>query len=94
MAAPASPMFEKEIAFLRANGPIEILEAPGGGRLAVSAKYQGRVMTSAVRSPLRSSNAFVATVVPIFTAPIIAAGIGASDERPSTSRMPCTAASR
>ena len=33
-------------------------------------------MTSRVRSPLRSSSALVATVVPILTAPIAPAGIG------------------
>ena len=48
------------------------------------------VVSSSVRSPLRSSSALVATVVPIFTAPIAAgrdrlAGLRA----PSRSRMPC-----
>ncbi len=47
MTAP-SASFDSEIAFLRSKGPVEILEAPSGGRVAISAKYQGRVMTSAV----------------------------------------------
>ncbi len=49
---------------------------------------------AAVRSPLRSSSALVATVVPILMAPIRPAGIGSPGARPSRSRMPCTAASR
>ena len=49
-ALPASDSltFDGEVRFLREHGPVEILEAKGGGRVAVSAKYQGRVMTSAV----------------------------------------------
>ena len=39
-----------------------------------SASAKPRVMTSAVRSPLRSSSALVATVVPIFTASMRSAG--------------------
>lgn len=42
------PSFADDVAFLRRHGPVDILEAPGGGRVALSAKYQGRVMTSAV----------------------------------------------
>ena len=42
------------------------------------------VMSSSVRSPLRSSSALVATVVPIFTAPICPAGIGSPGARPSS----------
>ncbi len=34
--------------FLGKHGAVHLLEAPGGGRVALSAKYQGRVMTSAV----------------------------------------------
>ena len=52
------------------------------------------VTTSRVRSPLRSSSALVATVVPIFTAPMLPGGIASPAFRPSRSRMPCTAASR
>ena len=40
--------FESDASFLRAHGELVILESPGGGRVAVSPKYQGRVMTSAV----------------------------------------------
>ncbi len=43
--------FESDVAFLRAHGALEILEArpgEGRGRVAVSPAYQGRVMTSAV----------------------------------------------
>jgi hypothetical protein len=53
-AGPSSPplagSFQAELAFLRAHGPIDVLEADGGGRVAVSALWQGRVMTSAVDS--------------------------------------------
>ncbi|MCC6523857.1 MAG: hypothetical protein IT373_14460 [Polyangiaceae bacterium] len=38
--------FEDDLAFLRAHGEVLVLEAPGGGRVALSAAYQGRVMTS------------------------------------------------
>jgi hypothetical protein len=51
-------------------------------------------MSNSVRSPLRSSSALVATVVPIFTAPIAPGGIGSPSARPSNARMPATAASR
>jgi hypothetical protein len=44
----AAPTFADDLAFLRAHGPVHVLESPGGGRVALSAKYQGRVMTSAV----------------------------------------------
>ena len=43
-----STTFASDVAFLSRFGRLEILEAPGGGRIAVSGKYQGRVMTSAV----------------------------------------------
>jgi hypothetical protein len=42
---------------------------------------------------LPSSSALVATVVPIFTAPIRPGGIASPVFSPSKSRMPCTAAS-
>jgi len=48
------PTFEHEVEFLRSHGAIEILEAPGGGKVAVSPDYQGRVMTSAVGANERS----------------------------------------
>ena len=53
-----------------------------------------RLTTSRVRSPLRSSRALVATVVPIFTWSISPGGIGASAATPSTCLMPAMAASR
>jgi hypothetical protein len=45
--APVEPSFADDIAFLAKHGEIIVLDAPGGGKVAVSAKYQGRVMTSA-----------------------------------------------
>ena len=59
-----------------------------------SASRKPLVITSSVRSPLRSSSALVATVVPILMAPMRPGGIGSPRARPSRSRMPCTAASR
>src|SRR4051812_12336625 len=47
-SSAAAPTFADDLAFLRAHGPVHVLESPGGGRVALSAKYQGRVMTSAV----------------------------------------------
>jgi hypothetical protein len=41
--------FADDVAFLSRFGPVKVLESPGGGRIAVSAQYQGRVMTSAVQ---------------------------------------------
>jgi hypothetical protein len=52
-----------------------------------------RVVTNTVRSPLRSSRALVATVVPIFTASMASAGMGSRAPRPNNSRMPWMAAS-
>jgi hypothetical protein len=45
--APARS-FEDDLAFLRAHGPVYVLEAPSGGRVVVSTRWQARVMTSAV----------------------------------------------
>ena len=59
-----------------------------------NASRNPRVVTSSVRAPVRSSNALVATVVPILMAPTRFAGIGSEGERPRRLRMPCTAASR
>ena len=50
-------------------------------------------MTSSVGSPLRSSSALVATVVPIFTAAMRSDGIGAPEGTPRNSRMASSAAS-
>jgi hypothetical protein len=47
-AAPAAPSFADDLAFLSAHGKVLVLESPTGGRVALSAAYQGRVMTSAV----------------------------------------------
>src|SRR5687767_608806 len=58
-----------------------------------SASRNPRVMKSTVRSPLRSSSALVATVVPIFTASMRSTGMGASPATPRISRMPASAAS-
>jgi hypothetical protein len=48
--APGRPTFADDVAFLSKHGPVHVLEAKGGGRVAVSAKYQGRVMTSSVEA--------------------------------------------
>jgi hypothetical protein len=42
--------FDDELTFLRAHGPVDVLNAPGGGVVAVSGRWQGRVMTSAVEA--------------------------------------------
>lgn len=52
-SAPA-PTFADDVAFLAKHGPVHVLESPGGARVALSAKYQGRVMTSAVEHGGRS----------------------------------------
>jgi hypothetical protein len=44
----AMPTFDDEVAFLGKHGAVVVLGSPGGGRVAVSPTYQGRVMTSAV----------------------------------------------
>ncbi len=51
------------------------------------------VTNSASRSPLRSSRALVATVVPILTTSILSAGTVSPGCTPSKRRMPSTAAS-
>ena len=48
VAAAATPTFADDLAFLGKYGAVHVLSSPGGGRVALSAKYQGRVMTSAV----------------------------------------------
>jgi hypothetical protein len=49
-SAPASnpSTFADDVAFLSKYGAVHVLEGKGGARVALSAKYQGRVMTSAV----------------------------------------------
>ena len=44
----SGPTFEDEVAFLRRFGPVVVVAGESGGRIAISPKYQGRVMTSAV----------------------------------------------
>jgi hypothetical protein len=46
--------FASDVAFLSRFGSVKVLESPDGGRVAVSAQYQGRVMTSAVEPQGRS----------------------------------------
>lgn len=45
---PKGPSFAEDLKFLEEHGSIIQLETPGHGVIALSAKYQGRVMTSAV----------------------------------------------
>jgi hypothetical protein len=52
--APTFVTFADDVAFLSKFGQVKVFESPGGGRVAVSAKYQGRVMTSAVEPGGRS----------------------------------------
>ncbi len=56
--APTRPephvIFEDDVAFLQKHGDIDVLVGPNGGRIALSASYQGRVMTSAVSGGARS----------------------------------------
>jgi hypothetical protein len=47
-SAPSAGSFEDAVAMMRGHAPVDVLETPGGGRIAVSARWQGRVMTSAV----------------------------------------------
>ena len=46
-ASRSGPTFDEDLAFLRAHGDVVVLER-GAARVAVSPKYQGRVMTSAI----------------------------------------------
>jgi len=50
--------FEEDVALMQAHAPVLVLESPGGGRVAVSARWQGRVMTSAVE-PRGASLGFI-----------------------------------
>ena len=54
--------FDDDLRLLQADGPVDVLETPAsanaGGRIAVSARWQGRVMTSAVE-PHGASLGFV-----------------------------------
>ena len=59
-AVPSSTVrtIDDDIALIGAHAPVEILKSPGGGRVVVSAAWQGRVMTSAVE-PHGTSLGFV-----------------------------------
>lgn len=62
-SAPTPPpanarSIDDDLAFLQANTQVEVLEAPGGGRVVTSARWQGRVMTSSVE-PHGASLGFV-----------------------------------
>src|SRR5262249_35097847 len=50
----ARPSFSDDLAFLNAHGKVLVLSDPDGAKVALSAQYQGRVMTSAVSSSGRS----------------------------------------
>lgn len=52
MEEPAS--FSDDVAFMREHGDVQVLEADDGGRVALSAQYQGRVMTSSIAPDGRS----------------------------------------
>jgi hypothetical protein len=47
-AQPTFPTFQDDLDFLQQHGEIQLLAAAHGGVVALSARYQGRVMTSAV----------------------------------------------
>ncbi len=47
-ARSSGPTFEDEVDFLRRWSPMVVVADEAGGRIAISPKYQGRVMTSAV----------------------------------------------
>jgi len=53
-SSSAAPTFADDLAFLSAHGAVHVLESKSGARVALSAKYQGRVMTSAVEASGRS----------------------------------------
>src|SRR5947207_1721408 len=44
----ASKTFEEDVAFLSQHAQVVVLSSAGGGRIALSAQYQARVMTSAI----------------------------------------------
>jgi len=46
--------FRDDVSFLRQHGHVEVLKGAGGGRVAVSPRYQGRVMTSGIAPDGRS----------------------------------------
>src|SRR5258705_2521822 len=50
LAGVNTATFADDLAFLKRHAPVRVLAAPSGARVAVSATYQGRVMTSAVEA--------------------------------------------
>jgi hypothetical protein len=50
LAGVNTSTFADDLAFLKRHAPVRVLAAPSGARVAVSAAYQGRVMTSAVEA--------------------------------------------
>lgn len=50
----ADGTFAADLAFLEEHAPVQVLQRSGGARVALSAAYQGRVMTSAARQDGRS----------------------------------------
>jgi hypothetical protein len=44
------PKFSDDVEFLSKHGAVKVLESPAGGRIAISGRYQARVMTSAVEA--------------------------------------------
>jgi hypothetical protein len=57
--------FEEDLTFMRGHSPLHLLSSPSGGRVAVSPRWQGRVMTSAVAGAAPSlgfvNRAFIAS---------------------------------
>jgi hypothetical protein len=51
---PPAGTFADDVAFLEKHGRLHVLVSPAGARVATSAQYQGRVMTSAVEPGGRS----------------------------------------
>lgn len=53
-SARSAPTFRDDVTFLKDYGNVIVLSDPEGGKVALSALYQGRVMTSAVGDAARS----------------------------------------
>jgi hypothetical protein len=53
-SSSSSSSFADDVAFLSKHGKVHVLEGNGGARIALSGKYQARVMTSAVEESGRS----------------------------------------
>src|SRR5690606_20229609 len=50
----AGASFDEDLVFLSSHGPVLVLTDPDGAKVALSAKYQARVMTSAVAASAKS----------------------------------------